>query len=641
MPVSRAPAALLLAFVLSGAGWAQAGGREESDRAPPPVGYDRAMPRVAALSSRSRGEGVVRRQTPTIKLSQTKFQRRQLKEAKDLSKRAKQHIKRGRPAEAEPLIKRALAIKEGAFGQDDYRVAESLNFLAKLYKIQGRYDEAEPLLKRALAIKEREFGTEHPRVAKSLDTLSQLYWAQGRYNEAEPLVRRALAIWEQARGRDHKKVAGSLNNLAALYRAQGRYAEAESLVKRALAIHEKAQRTDHPRVANTLNNLATLYRIQRRYDEAEPLVKRALAIWEKARGPDHRKVAGSLNNLARLYRAQGRDAEAEPLVKRALAIWEKAFGPDHPAVAKALATLASIYRKRGSYAAAEPHLERALAIAEGALGPDHPSLAKILTDLAAIYKKQRRHAEALDHIRRATNIRRSRATRSGEQRSVGDISEQKKVRLHFLSHVKYVAHAIERAPERQDLLLAESFEVGQLAQATSAAAAVSGMAARFAAGDDDLAVTVRARQDAVERWRFLDALLVEAAGASPEDRDAKGEARLRSEVTTLEQRIHDLDARLGGEFPEYTELANPRPLSIAEVQNLLAPGEALMTYVVGKQITFLWVVRRDRAAIHRLPIGGQELADAVAALRAGLDQTGLRNLGDVKGFDVEEAFTLY
>ena len=40
-----------------------------------------------------------------------------------------------------------------------------LNTLALLYANQGRYAEAEPLLRRALAINEKALGSEHPSLA--------------------------------------------------------------------------------------------------------------------------------------------------------------------------------------------------------------------------------------------------------------------------------------------------------------------------------------------------------------------------------------------------------------------------------------------------------------------------------------------
>jgi hypothetical protein len=69
-----------------------------------------------------------------------------------------------------------------------------------MYIDQHRFFEAEPLLKRVLAIKERRLGKQHPKVATDLDRLAAVYYLQGRYKEAEPLLRLAVAIDEAALG---------------------------------------------------------------------------------------------------------------------------------------------------------------------------------------------------------------------------------------------------------------------------------------------------------------------------------------------------------------------------------------------------------------------------------------------------------
>jgi tetratricopeptide (TPR) repeat protein len=194
-----------------------------------------------------------------------------------------------------------------------------------LYRDQGRHAEAEPLHKRALAIREKALGPEHPHVATSLDNLAVVYRSQGRIAEAEPLIKRALAIREKALGPEHPDVGVSLNHLAMMYKQQQRYAEAEPLYERALAIVGKAFGPEHPDVATVLDNLATIYQVQGRYAEAEPLHKRALAIREKALGPEHPGVALSLTNLAALHAAEGRYGEALDSSRRAMAIFRTRF----------------------------------------------------------------------------------------------------------------------------------------------------------------------------------------------------------------------------------------------------------------------------------------------------------------------------
>ena len=63
--------------------------------------------------------------------------------------------------------------------------SRSLNNLALLYLDQGRYADAEPLIKRALAISEKALGPDHPGLATDLNNLAGLYHVQGRYADAE------------------------------------------------------------------------------------------------------------------------------------------------------------------------------------------------------------------------------------------------------------------------------------------------------------------------------------------------------------------------------------------------------------------------------------------------------------------------
>jgi len=306
--------------------------------------------------------------------------------------------------EAEPLMKRALAIDEASFGKDHPKVATDLNNLAQLYQDTNRLSEAEPLMKRGLEIEEKSKGKNHPHVAIQLNNLAQLYQDTNRLAEAEPLMKRALAIDEANFGKDHPKMATDLNNLATLYQDTNRLAEAEPLMKRVLEIFEKSLGKNHPNVATALNNLAQLYKATNRLAEAEPLIKRALAIDETNFGKDHPKVAIRLNNLATLYQATNRLAEAEPLYKRALAIDEASFGKDHPKVAIRLNNLAQLYQATNRLAKAEPLMKRALAIDEASLGKDHPKVATDLNNLAELYKATNRLAEAEGLMERVVEI---------------------------------------------------------------------------------------------------------------------------------------------------------------------------------------------------------------------------------------------
>jgi len=95
----------------------------------------------------------------------------------------------------------------------------------------GKYADAEPLCRRALIIRESALGSEHPETANSLYNLAGILNHQRKHAEAEPLYRRARAVYEKALGPDHPNTVRVRNNVIQFYRKQGRNAEADALEK--------------------------------------------------------------------------------------------------------------------------------------------------------------------------------------------------------------------------------------------------------------------------------------------------------------------------------------------------------------------------------------------------------------------------
>ena len=210
------------------------------------------------------------------------------------------------PQERLQQLEGKVADLEKSGGSNEPALATALNELAIFHFQQGDFAAAEPLLRRALPIREAALGPDHPQTAQVLNNLALVLQERGNYPEAQPLLERALAMNEKARGPDHAEVATALNNLAALHRLTGNYARAEPLYLRALAINEKVNGPDHPSVAIVLNNLGLVFQQQGDLDKARPLMERSLAIREKTAGPDHPDVARALNNLGNSVAGAGR-----------------------------------------------------------------------------------------------------------------------------------------------------------------------------------------------------------------------------------------------------------------------------------------------------------------------------------------------
>ncbi len=356
----------------------------------------------------------------------------------------------GRYGEAEPLLKRSLALRRQVFGPASLEVAESLEHLAGLRNERSDQAGAESHLREALAIRRRQDGGDLA-VARTLNELGRTLALKGVSPQAAPRIealhREALTIARRAEGTGGLTVIETLFALADLQRTQGNYARAETLYQEGLAVERKAlgdrdprlwrdqarfadalieagklkeaeavlrqclemQRKllgrEHPDVLSTMANLASAIHLQIRYAEAEALEREVLALARSQYGPAHWQVAESLCNLASHLTGQKRRAEAIPLYEEALAIRRQALGEKHWKVAQVLLLLGQLYRQ-------EKQLPKGLELARQAYdvfvageGPDHPYTAHALLEIGRNYMDQKRFAEAETVLRRCLEIR--------------------------------------------------------------------------------------------------------------------------------------------------------------------------------------------------------------------------------------------
>jgi len=484
----------------------------------------------------------------------------------------------------------------------------------------GKFQEALSLAQKTLADAEKSRGPAHRDIAAAMNNVAHVQASLGNDSEAEPLYKQALAIFEKSGGLDSPDVAPTLNNLAALYQRQDRFGDAEPLFRRALAISERSLGPGHPDTGRALNNLATLYEKLGRHGDSEPLFRRALSIYEKAGGPDNPAVATLLNNLGQVAKVTGRHAEAEPLIRRSLTIREKVLGQDHPDVARSLNNMADLYERQRRYADAEPLYRRALSIRERAVGPDHPETATSTNNLAYLLRLEDRVNEALPLLARLIVTGRAQAR---------------------------VALPVLYDAQRQQLVasgtaLDDALNVIQRGAQSSAASAVNKLAVRLAAGNDRLAELVRRDQDLGSEAESLDKSIMAAVSKDRAKRDPSAEQRARDRISAIAGERARLQKTLSAEFPDYSALSNPMPLTSKEVQSLLSADEAMVLFAVVEKESYVVALTRDAVDWKPIPLGADALSEKIIAFRRGLD---IAKAGDASGksglFDLALANELY
>ncbi len=146
------------------------------------------------------------------------------------------------------------------------------------------------------------------------------------------------------------------------------------------------------------------------------------------------------------------------------------------------------------------------------------------------------------------------------------------------------------------------------------------MTARQAKGDGALARIVRDRQDLELQWQAADERLNTAVAHA----NLGVATELRRDLSSLDTKLAGIDARLAREFPNYAELSNPKPLSIAAAQALLGTDEAIVFFLTGEKESYVFALTRDAFEWKTIALGAEALTQNVAVFRRGLDVAALR-----------------
>jgi tetratricopeptide (TPR) repeat protein len=263
-------------------------------------------------------------------------------------------LERGRTAEAEGRLLRALELARTAWGdcpicnqdllsllEQAGRRAEALGFCTGEDDIPGSSAVATP---EQDALRERLAG---------LDRQVDEHVARRELAEAHAIARETLALREEAYGPESLEVLPSLSHLVRIASAIARPADEQALIERQLAILQGYLATDDPRLGGLVSRLAQLAQVAKDSERET----RYLA-WEqrlRERAGQNLRDAGILVRLSALHRATDL-RRAGDLVLDASERWRTMASEASTEYARLRIDLAGIYRELGMSAEAEATL---------------------------------------------------------------------------------------------------------------------------------------------------------------------------------------------------------------------------------------------------------------------------------------------
>ena len=166
--------------------------------------------------------------------------------------------------------------------------------------------------------------------------------------------------------------------------------------------------------------------------------------------------------------------------------------------------------------------------------------------------------------------------------------------------------------ERSQELAGRMFRAAQVIRRSITAQTVSGAAALLGQGDGAKGAAVRAWRAAEEEYATLKALQVIQLQDPLNQREQT--ERLAKQVAEAKEKVDRLRETRDRVAPEY-QSAIASPVSLADVQSVLKPGEALVQVVSGEPRSLLFIIDNENIRVRSIRATEGQLAVLVASLR--------------------------
>ena len=438
-----------------------------------------------------------------------------------------------------------------------------------------------------------------PIIAIADSELAETLRQQGRLVEAESLVRRALVRAPMLGTHTMLLWASLVVRLTEVVFDGGRPADAEALARVAIRVYRSE--------CISVGSLAAAH--------AQDLLGRSLLL------------RGRSGEALEAYAAIGSSLRGEPRtldLKYGGSLWW------------ALAELLN-----GQHRAAAKRLGIGLARSVAVLDKEHRSVREIEGVLALAKLAAGDRDGAMSLFQRAIPAL-LREPGYGEGEAVDGGSRAWRLRLildgwlDLLSDLKSRGGRLPGGTDPND----EAFRVMQVAATGDVPRALAAASARAVAGQSELGALIRREQDLGRSVGALEATLARLAGASGGSGGtsvAEGQALLARFIPARAVLRGEIQRR----FPSYARLVDPQPVSIAEVQAVLRPGEAIVAVYSGGTRTWIWAVpAHGPAASAEASLSKDELDRLVASVRISVRPTG-PGVADIPSYDVSAAHRLY
>lgn len=493
---------------------------------------------------------------------------------------------------------------------------KSMQDLATQLYQAGQYKQALQFSEQALDLAIQQFGTEHEQIGILTYGLGLTAEKAGDDTKAAKYYRQSVRIREKVYGKDGPGVAEALDLYGGALMRLGRVDDAEPVFQRALKLRKDIMGFEHAYQAGSTANLGAVAVAKGRYGEA--LMRYRKAIELLASQKTDFVVANKVMN-------QGLKRQRSAFIGLAQAVWHggsKAGLSRRAAFDESFKASQEAWRTSAAEAIAK--MTARLGTSNTPLGRDVSRMQKLADEIVALNEQDMRELARWSKVQRQD----PEYSKILEEMRAASIRQQKASRPDYKRQralAKELQDLIKRCPPGQKKAGCD----GTMKKIQQLGAAMTKLSKATSAGSAETMAVIN-RMNAAEK----------KLPGYQQFSSARNTRVQRMTKLGIERRA--LKKRIVSAHPSYAALADPAPLTGAQTSQLLSADEALVTMLVGRSKSFVWVVTQEAVSWTEIDAGARQLAADVAQLRLGLDPLAAEQNPDAAGdFDYEIAHRLY
>jgi CHAT domain-containing protein len=419
---------------------------------------------------------------------------------------------------------------------------------------------------------------------------------------------------------------------------QGKLMQAEADTRRALLARLKDTGKYHPATPRFVMGLAGAVLEQGRYKEAEQLIRVAIEINNTLGvAPDSQSSVTYMSRLANVLNLQHKRRPAIAVyaeIDKAMTNWDAQRREVFDLDGSRIASLYAAEQTARGIELAEKLLKR--NIVRFGEGRTETPVARGI--LAIGYMRAKRDADAAREFRAAIPVLLTPHESSDSDNPTLVAARNDRLRNIVEAYITLLDR--NRSGDGEYAAL-ETFALADAIRGQSVQQSLNASSARMGSDDPALAGLVREEQDLTKRVNAQLGTLNNVLALPSGQRDEITVKALQASIGKLRGERDRARAEIVKRFPRYADMIDPKPPSAAEIQAVLKPGEALLSFYFGRDIGFVWAVPKEgKVAFAAIHASAGELESKIRKLREALEPEAA-TIADIPAFDLDLAYGLY